>query len=236
MTKTTWGAWVIGAACLLVGARARAEGEPGAFGSAHEVVVSAERLFGFVHASETENEAGTDVTITTNSFSLLGNPLTIFSLFTTPHVAFDFFVADHFSVGGTASYFRLSESQPNVAGQGVSGPTFTGFSFSPRLGASVALGPFVQFWPHLGFSLLHLTTDDNNTAADTSTISLYALTVDAPFVFTVAPHFFLSVAPTMDLGLGGSNSSSNNSIPTPSPSQSAKETDFGVLVGLGGYL
>jgi hypothetical protein len=45
---------------------------------------------------------------------------------------------------------------------------------------------------------------------------------------------FLSVAPTLELGLGGSTS--NTGLGGGTTSTDSKETDYGVLCGLGGFL
>jgi hypothetical protein len=98
---------------------------------------------------------------------------------------------------------------------------------APRLGYAAALGPKVVMWPRVGFTVVKLSIDD---AGDTFSDTAYALTVEVPLVFIVAPHVFLSVAPTLDVGLGGSVSSASASM-----SQDQTVTSFGLQAALGAF-
>jgi len=233
---------VVGLMVLFAGTRARAQQEdPAPFGQARQVVISAERLFGFVHAEATASQnGGPDTTTNINAVSLLGNTLGFFTPFAAPRVGFDVFAADRFSIGASVSYFHASESLSAPAGVTASAPTLSGFVLAPRVGFALALGRTVSFWPRLGFTLVRLQTELTDTGiganpSTTETTTLYALTVEAPFVIVVSPHLFLSAAPTLDLGIGGSTSTSGGGAIAAAPSTSSKETDFGVLCGLGGF-
>jgi hypothetical protein len=231
MTHVRWHALVIGAFVMLAAPRAKAQQAATDFGRAGGFAISAERLFGFVRADETTNAGGMDRTTHFNSLSILGNSLGLFTAYAQPRVGGDFFVAEGLSVGASLSYFRVSESA-DVAGS--SSPTFSGYVLAPRIGYSFVLGRMVSLWPRVGFTYTHLGTDTStagNGGSASSGTSLYALTIEAPFVFAVAEHFFFSAAPTLDLGVGGSNSSTGIT-----GSSDVKETDYGVLLGLGGFL
>jgi hypothetical protein len=230
MTKTGTGAIAIGLLVLLTGARARAQETPALFGEAHELVVSSERLFGFVYSSQKVSDPGGDTTTTVTTFSLFSNPVSFISLYATPRLALDGFVTDRFSVGLAAGFFTTSESesQPGLT-VNTSSPTITGFSFAPRVGYALPLGRVASLWPRVGFTFFHLSTSDSSSAST----SLYAATLEVPLVITVVPHFFVSVAPTLDLGLGGSTSAFGAT--GGSMSVDAKETDFGLECALGGF-
>jgi len=240
MAKARWAGAVASMVALLTSARAKAQDEV-SFGGAHRVVISAERLFGYTHGTASSNAGGVGSTTTQNSWSLLGGGLSAPSLYATPHVAVDVFVTNHLTLGASASYFRLTES---VAASGpatvftAGSPTISQLSFAPRLGVSAALGRRIALWPRVGFTYVHLFDDELGSSG---TVDLYALTVEAPVIFVLAPHFFVSLAPTLDLGLGGSSSNAPDRdggvfAGSPNTVTSAKATDLGVLCGLGGFL
>jgi hypothetical protein len=239
MTQARWKATVIGVLVTLAGATAYAQGDPTAFGGKGHAALSAERLFGFVRADTTTTAGGVDRTSHINALSLLGSSLGLFTVYAQPRVALDFFATDGLTVGASLSYFRVSQSTDLMAGQVASSPTISGYVLAPRLGYAVALGRIASLWPRLGFTYAHLgsetsTTFNGMTMTSTNGTGVYALTIEAPFVFVVAPHFFLSAAPTVDIGLGGSTSNSAPGGVT--TSTDSKETDYGLLLGLGGFL
>jgi hypothetical protein len=130
-------------------------------------------------------------------------------------------VVEHLSLGGSVGFFTFSQSSAGSNG-------VTGFLFAPRVGYAIPLSPVVSFWPRVG--LTYITLSGNGSGSGSS--SLTAVTVEAPFVFA-ARHVYVSVAPTLDLGVGGSSSSNDGIGGTTSLSQ--KETDYGVQCALGGY-
>jgi hypothetical protein len=220
MRKTIGAAALALAGTVLAGAGARAQDEP-AFGANHQVVVTAERLFGFVHTSQTTTVDGADTTMTGTEFSLFSNPLAAIAVYSTPRLALDVFAVEHLSLGGSVGFFTFSQS--GVGSNGV-----TGFLVAPRVGYAIPLSRVVSFWPRVG--LTYITLSGNGSGSGSS--SLTAVTVEAPFVFA-ARHVYVSVAPTLDLGVGGSSSANDGLGGTASVSQ--KETDYGVQCALGGY-
>jgi hypothetical protein len=229
MTKSGSGVIAIGLLVLLGSARAEAQDASASFGDAHQLVLSGERLFGFVHSSRTVSDNGSESS-TVTSFSLFSNPASFVSLYSTPRLALDGFVVDRFSLGLAAGFFRISESfsEPGVTITG-SSPTITGFSLAPRVGYDVPLGRLVSLWPRVGFTFLHLSSSGTN--GDRTT--LYAATIEAPLVIAVVPHFFVSITPSLDIGIGGSSSIDGGTGGT--TSTGTKETDFGIECGLGGF-
>jgi hypothetical protein len=214
---------------MLTGLRASAQEAATDFGRKGGVAISAERLFGFIRADSTTSAAGIDRTTHINALSVLGSSLGLFTVYAQPRVGVDFFAAERLSVGASLSYFRISESMDVPAGQVSSSPTISGYVLAPRIGYSFILGRAVSLWPRLGFTYAHLATETSSTAgvSTSSGTSLYAVTIEAPFVFAVAEHFFLSAAPTLDLGVGGSTSTAGTDV---------KETDYGLLLALGGFI
>jgi hypothetical protein len=229
MRRAISGAFVVIVMSLLAGGRARAQEGAAYFGEGHNVVVSAERLFGYVHSSEKLTANGTDQTTSSDNFSLLANPLSFLAVYSTPRLAIDVFVADRFSLGASASFFTVSQSQTGST----TSPSLTGFMFAPRFGYAVALGPAASLWPRLGFTFAHLS-DDSGSGTPGTDQSLYAFTVELPFVFTIGQHFFLSAMPFLDLGVGGSTSTPTG-ITGMSMSVDEKLTDVGLTTALGGF-
>jgi hypothetical protein len=234
MAHRRWTATVIGALVMLGAGSAWAQEPAAAFGSQRGVAITAERLFGFLYVNETQTTAGVDRTSHVTSISLIGNSLSLLTLYAQPRLAADWFPIERLSVGASATYSRASTSIDAPAGTTTSTPTYTAYIIAPRVGYALPISPIVSLWPRVGFTYAHLGFESTNggingNTTTTSGQSLYAVTIEAPFVFVIAPHLFLSLAPTVDLGVGGSNSATATST-------SLKETDFGLLAGLGGYL
>jgi hypothetical protein len=231
MSKASWAAVAICVTSLLASARVEAQEVPSSFGARHQATISSERLFGFVRSSQTSSSGGIDTTTTVTSFSLVGNLLSFTSLYSTPRLALDIFATDRFSLGGSFSFFTVSESSSATgAGPNAVEPSFTGFTFMPRIGYALPLGRSVSLWPRLGFTYVHLSSSGSGTTS--TDLNLYAATLEVPVVFTVANHLFFSVAPTLDLGLGGSTSLN---VAGTSTSVDAKETDYGAQCAFGGF-
>jgi hypothetical protein len=237
MAKASWGAIGIIVVLQLASGRVHAQEAPVALGAAHQLVVSGERLFGYAHGSVSDGSvfAGGGTT-KVSSFSLLGNTLSLYAMFSLPHVAVDYFALRRFSIGGCVAYFRAA---PEEEPAGPETTSYWGYTIAVRTGLSAPLGRRVIFWPRVGFAHVHVSSrfsttltapaSPETTIVDTDDANLYALTVEAPFALMLAPHFFVSAAATLDLGLGGT--AILNERPAP-----AKETDFGASFGLGGFI
>jgi hypothetical protein len=214
MTKAT--ATTIALALLtLAGASARAADEPPTFGERHQMVLSAERLFGYVHNSSND------------TISLLKDDGA--DEFTRPRVAFDAFVFGHLTVGAAGGYTHTSTLQQVFTGPAVRTTSWT-IALGPRVGYGAALGRKVTLWPRVGFLYLHSEVSVppipiGVAAAFQQGGTVYALTIEVPVVVSVAPHFFVHAGPTVDSGLGGRSSFSLD----------ARQTDIGLQAGLGGY-
>jgi hypothetical protein len=203
--------------------------QPSDFGAENGLVLSTERLFGYVHTSLTNTIDGVDLTENTNSFALFSNPLSATTIYSSPRIAVDTFTPYHVSIGGSLAYFHVSDQPPGAQDE----ITYSGFLIAPRVGYSAVLGPKVYMWPRVGFTLMKVSVDSAGVTVSDSTY--YALTVEVPILFIVAPHVFLSLAPTLDVGLGGSASNSIASSPASSMSNDQTVTSFGFLAGFGAF-
>jgi len=187
------------------------------FGEPRSVVLSAERLFGFVHSSATQTVGGLDVTSSQDAFSLLSNPIAAeSSSYGWPRVSLDVFVANNVSVGGAVAYFNLSRSQSST----------TGVLFAPRAGFAAHLTSRVSIWLRGGFTYESFSDRVNVVAgAATTTTTFFALTMEAPLVISILPHVGLLIGPSLDYGLSGSVSTGGSSV-------DQRNTDFGIHAGL----
>jgi hypothetical protein len=179
------------------------------FGAAGHAAISAERLFGFVHTTESENGGSSSA----DTFTLLSNPTALIATgYSWPRIGVDVFVAPSVSLGAAASFFNISPSSGS----------FSGFQLAPRVGYAVKAGPRLAIWPRGGITYERASTDAGGT---TATQSFLALTVEAPFVILVVPRAAIVVGPTLDLGLAGSASAGGVST-------DQKFTDIGIQAGL----
>jgi len=231
-----WTAAVLGALVATAPAAARAQDAPAGFGEVGHVAVSAEQLFGFVRADVTTTVAGASQHEHINSLSVLGNSLGLLTLYAVPRVAGDVFVTKGLSVGASATYFHLSES---VDSGPTSSPVFSGYVLAPRVGFAIAAAPSFSVWPRLGFAFAHYGTDASTTfggmtTTSSSSTNVYAVTLEVPLVFMLAPRFFVDAVPVADIGVGGSTTTTTGG--TSNPSTDTKHTNYGLVFGLGGYL
>jgi hypothetical protein len=234
--KRPLAAFAIVVGILALDARAQAQGEPpeAGFGDKGHFALGAERLFGYVHGSQEEKTTiGTTSTTTTrtlNSISVLGSPIhNVASIFSFPRVGFDAFIASSVSLGGSLTYFHLSQS-----GNGDS-ITASGFLIAPRIGFAARLGQSVWLWPRVGVSYVSLTIDGGGGTSQDS--NLFAATVEAPLALALAPRAILLVGPTLDLSLSGSTKIASPVIAGgPNESNDIKETDIALQVSFLFYL
>jgi hypothetical protein len=192
------------ALALLVSSSAWAQ----TFGEKGQIAISAERLFGFTYDSARTTVNGQDSKASVTHFSLLSSPVgiggageagAVWGGYSTPRVAGDYFVINRLSIGAALGYAHWSlTSQPAGAAPET---TVTGdsFTFAPRAGYFLTFTDKIGFWPRGGITYRTFSAD-NASGHD------FALTVEAPFMFTVIPHVAFWAGPTLDLGLSGSQS------------------------------
>ncbi|HET9932312.1 MAG TPA: hypothetical protein VFQ35_16525 [Polyangiaceae bacterium] len=223
---------VVGLGCVTRAANAADE-----FGAPKTFSVSAERLSGVVFASETHDTAGTTVTSKRTTISFMGSALAgAVNVYSLPRIAFDVFPIKGLSLGGSLALINISANSETEAG-GISsstdGTNIFGLLFSPRVGYAVMFNPKVGIWPRGGFTYWWTKATPNDSSVDASqSTSRWAVTLEAPFVISPAPHAAIYVGPTLDLGVAGSNTSKQGSTET---SVDYKGTDIGLQAGLGLY-
>jgi hypothetical protein len=220
---------------LLFGSRVHAQESAGEFGSANQLVLAAERLFGYVHTSDTSTTVnGSEQTTKVDSFAILSSPLSIATVYSAPRLSLDYFVSNRLSLGLAASFFKVTQEIPGV--MDAFEPTYSGFLFAPRAGFGVPLSPLFAVWPRFGLTIMHLSleTTSGGVPGGSNDTTVYGLTIEVPFLLTIAPHLFLSFGPTLDLGVGGSSTTSNAAI-GPDNSGDRSATSFGLQFSLGGY-
>jgi len=217
------------AAALLVSSSAWAQN----FGEKGQIAISAERLFGFTYDSARVTVNGQDSKGSVTHFSLLSSPVSVdigggnggvWAGYGSPRVAGDYFVIDRLSVGAALGYAHWSLTR-QPAGPGVPETTVTGdsFTFAPRAGYLLTFNDKIGFWPRGGFTYRTFSAD-NQSGHD------FALTLEAPFAFTLLPHVVFWAGPTLDLGLTGSQKVEAPNGTTTSFDFNA--TSFGIQTGL----
>jgi hypothetical protein len=209
--------WTV--ACLLVLFAGRASAQESTFGEAGHVAISAERLFGYVHASRTQTVGGTETTASQDYFTLLTNPVGALSGYGWPRIGIDAFVTRGFSVGGALGFFYLSDQDEDSS---------TGFLLAPRIGFAVPVGSQVSIWPRVGVTYWHISSNPSSSDTDTSS-SAVAVTIEVPVTILVAPRVGFTIGPTVDIGVGGSTSAS---VGGASISADQRYTDIGGHAGL----
>jgi hypothetical protein len=133
--------------------------------------------------------------------------------------AVDYFVADHVSIGGQVVivYARTGPAK------------LTAFGLGPRVGYEFAVSDRVSFWPKVSIVYTTANVDSGaSTLGGSVTFDGWSLGADlyAPFVFHVAPHFFVGLGPDASTQLIA-KSSGNDTI---------KQTSLGILFTVGGWL
>jgi hypothetical protein len=201
------------------------------FGEKGQIAISAERLFGFTYDSARVTVNGQDSKGSVTHFSLLSSPVTVniggngvWAGYGSPRVAGDYFVIDRLSVGAALGYAHWSlTTQP--AGPGANETTTTGdsFTFAPRAGYLFMFNDKIGIWPRGGFTYRTFSAA-NQSGHD------FALTIEAPFAFTLIPHVVFWGGPTLDLGLTGSQNIGQANGSTTSVDFNA--TEFGIQTGL----
>jgi hypothetical protein len=172
--------------------------------------ISLERGFGFAYTKESTSLNGVEQSSEhATAFSLFGAPpVTTTSIFTFPRVGIDASLGSGVTVG-TALGFDYGSLTQSAAGTTNPSDTFWAFVIAPRIGYAARLSPTVLFWPRAGLSLYYASISPGGTATDVS-LRLFAATVDAPFVVTVAPHVAFTFGPTFDITFNGSASTSGS--------------------------
>lgn len=200
------------------------------FGKEGQIAISAERLFGIAHTSQTDeigdgefNQSHTSISLLTTPFnSTTGTLLPVG--FSFPRIGGDYFVIDGLSLGGSLGVFTMSgEFENEVMGETVDGDTgsVNGFLLAPRVGYAFMFNDTFGIWPRGGITFLHAGREADNN--DEASSSVWALTIEAPLVIAPLPHVAFTVGPTLDLGVTGSTE-----VNPAEPDEPTVDNDFNV--------
>ena len=168
------------------------------FGNKGDAVFGAERLMG-VHSDHVfqdgavATDPGLDYDATTFGLGWFGHAaVTPFDL---PRITFDYFIADHWSLGGALAY-QTTNFTANDNRRG-GGPDNAEFLFNPRVGYAHMFGRVVGIWPRAGI------TYHSETLDGAQNINGFAIGAEAQFVFVPVQHFAFLLGPSFDLDFTG---------------------------------
>jgi hypothetical protein len=176
-------------------------------------VVSGERLFGVGWVKETASSMGVDQSQSITSISFLMKATDV-NPFAASRMAFDGFVVDGLSLGGSVGYSGFSTSTSGVANTS-GGPSIHSWSISPRIGYAYMFNDTVGLWPRLGITYVNQSVSTSVTVAGMtvggdSTNDFIALSAEVPLAITPVPHTLITIAPTLDWAFTGSGPSNTD--------------------------
>jgi len=97
-------------------------------------------------------------------------------------------------------------AQLNFVLQSTSSGTETAYGVAGRAGYFASLTPTVGLWPQVSFAFVHGSLDSNLGGSPLiSSIDITVLSINAPFVFAPAEHFFIGIGPSFQTFLTASN-------------------------------
>jgi hypothetical protein len=189
----------LGAAAVLGAAPALAQET---FGKQMDVAFSADRLFGITFSRQVDrdrcgpgrrDDCVNDWTGIGIGWRGRGAP----TPFDVPRFAFDIFVIDSLSLGGSVSYVQYNDEDHN--GDEVD---YTDFLFSPRVGYVIMFTDKFGFWPRGGLTYHSGSVDPDGPRNEQSEHG-WAFTAEAMFVWTPVEHFGFGFGPTLDIDFAG---------------------------------
>lgn len=160
-------------------------------GGRNDFVIGAERVFGLYSARIVWDAPGDDIVTKSSSVGIaFQEPVTPLA---TPRVAFDYFIAQQFSIGGTLGFYSSdpgNDPNPNRDDSG-------GVLFAPRVGYAIPFNTEWGVWLRGGLTYYSWEDDLDNS------ISLMALTAEGAFYFMPSPSVGFTGGPLLDLGITG---------------------------------
>jgi hypothetical protein len=214
----------------------------GAFAEQGQFIISADRLFGVSLWSD-NIDADNNVTVKTSGTAinlLFGSDGTIAGPFSTPRLGFDFTVAKSVTIGGSLGFISKSGSEDRGNGTTTTSsdsPTLTAFTFAPRAGYILVINPLIALWLRGGLSYFTASTE-LKTPQQTQTNSLneFAVDLEPQFVITPIPHLGFTAGLLGDIPLSGNGKQEVTGAGATSTSFTEKVTNWGLALGLFGYL
>lgn len=184
-------------------------------GTPGNLSIAAERLFGFYIDHQNEDLGPVDRETDISDFSLIWNVPT--TPLTTPRLAFDYFIDENFTFGGSFGFFTTSIEQ-STGGPGSANTDISGILFAVRAGYALRLGHSVSFWPRGGISYNSINVDGPGDS------HLLALELEGMFTLAPAESWAFLVGPVAAIGLTGEDGGNDYS-----------ENCFGVMLGVIGW-
>jgi len=191
------------ASCMLGAALVLGAGGASAqeFGAKGTPAISADRLFGIsITNRSVDPDPGDESEVDTTRFGFgwqgpTNNPYDV------PRLAFDYFLADSLSIGGSIGYASYSwEAEPGDAeGEG------SAFIFAPRVGYVWNFNDWASFWIRGGFTYHSVSIGDEDDGEHA-----FALTVEPTFVLSPSTHWGFVLGPTLDLAFTGEQEAGPN--------------------------
>lgn len=199
------------------------------------LTVGLERTFGLSIGSRSYRAGGADVTHSSTGFSLglggfsmgVAGNATLLPIYNRPRLSVDYVMKNAVTFGGAIGFATgtySTESEVGNTSVTVNAPDATMFLIAPRGGYMFGLTEHFAIWPRGGFSFVGVSMDDND--ADDPAATAWALSVDVPFLYAIGPMGAF-LAPSLDLGLGGS-------IDVGNAEPSTSVTEFGIQFGFFG--
>ena len=210
-------------------------------GEEAQMVFGVDRVMGLSFDRMTTEPTGSTRTSKDTTFSLFGNGAGVTSF---PRLAFDYFVMEGLSIGGSLVYWQRSgetEIEPDSGSSTTNdNPTRSLFAIAPRVGYAIPFDETFSFWPRAGVTYYNQKIEQEKTTAagdkTTSSVSTSAwdLTLEGMFGISPMSHFAILIGPYLDLGLTG------NTENDPGAGSDTVETDttitsFGLAVSIVGY-
>jgi hypothetical protein len=166
-------------------------------------VFGADRVLGYTSSKITTDPEGPagETSVRRGNLALFSQQ-DVVSPFTNPRFAFDYFLTDGLSLGGTIGYWSQSGEVETGTERDLPDPHL--FTIAPRVGYAVMFGRVLGIWPRAGLTFFtgesSLGASGLNAEAEVSGLGM---NLDLPFVIVPAPHFAILVGPGLDLTLTG---------------------------------
>jgi hypothetical protein len=198
-----------------------------AFGAKGDAAFSADRMFA-IHGTHTFQENPIpdqpDQEIDYTGITFLWRGTSAAGPFDVPRLAFDYFVIDRLSVGGTIGYASLKGEDANNNNANGSQSSLL---FAPRVGYAFMFSEVVGIWPRGAITYHSASTEFGDAESSESGL---ALTIEVPLVLSPTPHLGFTVGPTFDMDLFGTLDP-----PTGNDLDRTYRT-FGLQIGMFGWL